>query len=204
LFVLTLSVAFLATSSAKADITYTIQPYPADQGGHAVSGSITTDGHIGTLTSADIKSWSVTIDTTSFSNTTPNAEIDLAGSNLNATGTTITLSAGTGSTDPGDLATLWLWAVPDGTSATLDRLIYERNSNDPSFYEGITQGNFQWSSANAAMGGTDPWVIASTATAVATAVPEPSTAIVAVFGAVAFLAYGWSRHRREQRRTAAA
>jgi hypothetical protein len=29
-----------------------------------------------------------------------------------------------------------------------------------------------------------------------TVVPEPSTAIVAVFGAVAFIAYGWSRHRR--------
>ena len=37
-----------------------------------------------------------------------------------------------------------------------------------------------------------------------TAVPEPSTAIVAAFGAVAFLAYGWSRHRRAQRRQAAA
>jgi hypothetical protein len=36
------------------------------------------------------------------------------------------------------------------------------------------------------------------------AVPEPSTAIVAAFGAVAFMAYGWSRHRREQRRQAAA
>jgi hypothetical protein len=35
------------------------------------------------------------------------------------------------------------------------------------------------------------------------AVPEPSTAIVACFGAVAFMAYGWSRHRREQRRQAA-
>jgi hypothetical protein len=36
------------------------------------------------------------------------------------------------------------------------------------------------------------------------AVPEPSTAIMAAFGAVAFLAYGWSRHRRAQRRQAAA
>jgi hypothetical protein len=34
--------------------------------------------------------------------------------------------------------------------------------------------------------------------------PEPSTAIVAAFGAVAFSAYGWSRHRRAQRRQAAA
>jgi hypothetical protein len=38
----------------------------------------------------------------------------------------------------------------------------------------------------------------------AAAVPEPSTAVVSMFGAVAFIAYGWSRHRREQRRQAAA
>jgi hypothetical protein len=38
----------------------------------------------------------------------------------------------------------------------------------------------------------------------AAAVPEPSTAVVAVFGAVAFLSYGWSRRRRAQRRLAAA
>jgi hypothetical protein len=37
----------------------------------------------------------------------------------------------------------------------------------------------------------------------AIAVPEPSTAIVAAFGAVAFIAYGSSRHRRDQRQPAA-
>ena len=37
----------------------------------------------------------------------------------------------------------------------------------------------------------------------ATAVPEPSSAILAVFDAVALVAYGWSRHRRHQRRHAA-
>jgi hypothetical protein len=35
-------------------------------------------------------------------------------------------------------------------------------------------------------------------------VPEPSTAIVAVFGAIAFVTYGWSRHRRHQRRQVSA
>jgi hypothetical protein len=35
-------------------------------------------------------------------------------------------------------------------------------------------------------------------------VPEPSTLGVAALGAIAFLAYGWSRHRRQQRRLAAA
>jgi hypothetical protein len=36
------------------------------------------------------------------------------------------------------------------------------------------------------------------------AVPEPSTAILAAFGSVTFITYGWSRHRRAQRRQAAA
>jgi PEP-CTERM motif len=37
-----------------------------------------------------------------------------------------------------------------------------------------------------------------------TAVPEPSTAVVAVFGATALIGYGWSRHRQAQRRQAVA
>jgi hypothetical protein len=36
-------------------------------------------------------------------------------------------------------------------------------------------------------------------------IPEPSSAVLASIGAVvALLAYGWSRHRREQRRQASA
>jgi hypothetical protein len=34
-------------------------------------------------------------------------------------------------------------------------------------------------------------------------VPEPSSAILGVIGAVSAIACGWSRHRREQRRQAA-
>jgi hypothetical protein len=37
----------------------------------------------------------------------------------------------------------------------------------------------------------------------APAVPEPSTALLAAFGAVAFLSYRWSRHRLERRQAAA-
>jgi hypothetical protein len=45
-----------------------------------------------------------------------------------------------------------------------------------------------------------------TSTPVATLAPspEPSTAALAVVGAIAFLAYGWSRQRRAQRQQAAA
>jgi hypothetical protein len=189
-------VAVLATSSAKADITYNLQSYPADQNGHTLSGSITTDGVIGTLSTSDIKSWTVTIDTTTFSSTSTLAITTLQGSNLTATATEITLSAGTGTTAPGDEAFLLLHANPDGSPATADDLRYNRTELTIPDYDGATNNTTDWSTSSPAMGGTDPWVIA---TAASTVVPEPSTAIVAVFGAVAFLAYGWSRYRRGQR-----
>jgi hypothetical protein len=48
-----------------------------------------------------------------------------------------------------------------------------------------------------------PQMFELTATSVS-AVPEPSTASMAAFGAVAFTAYGWYRRRRDQLRQAAA
>ncbi len=40
---------FLATPQLRADITYNLVDYPLDQGGHHLSGTITTDGTIGDL-----------------------------------------------------------------------------------------------------------------------------------------------------------
>jgi hypothetical protein len=65
---------------------------------------------------------------------------------------------------------------------------------------GLTPGTYTWTWGHGAHADSLTLQI-GTASAV---VPEPSTAIVAVFGAVAFVAYGWSRHRRAQRRQAAA
>jgi hypothetical protein len=61
---------------------------------------------------------------------------------------------------------------------------------------GITPGTYQWT-----WGSGDT---AQTITLQIGSAPEPSSAVVAVVGSVAFIAYGWSRHRREQRRQAAA
>jgi hypothetical protein len=65
---------------------------------------------------------------------------------------------------------------------------------------GLTPGKYTWT------WGTGPSADALTVQIGPTAavVPEPSTAIGAAFGAVAFIAYGWSRQRRAQRRQAAA
>ena len=47
--------------SQAGQITYLIQNYAADQNGSTLSGSVTTDGNLGTLTSADIVAWTWTV-----------------------------------------------------------------------------------------------------------------------------------------------
>ena len=50
--------ALLLTGTGRADtITYLIQNYPADQGGHTLSGTIVTDGKTGALAASNILSW---------------------------------------------------------------------------------------------------------------------------------------------------
>jgi PEP-CTERM motif len=63
---------------------------------------------------------------------------------------------------------------------------------------GLTPGTYTWT------WGTGADADSMTVDIGTAAVPEPSTAIVALFGSVAFIGYGWSRHRRAQRRQAAA
>jgi hypothetical protein len=197
--------ATLAPRPCRADITYTIQNYPSDQTDvtnptihHTISGNIRTDGHSGTLGSGDIISWTITIDSTTFTSADTGAHTDVLGTGLSATATTITLSAPS-STDPFPSFTLATETTPGLT--IIDGIRWNRNTGQNPFYDGILSSTRLWSTANPSMGMTDPWVIA---TAGATAVPEPSTAIAAAFGAVAFLAYGWSRYRRDHRRQAAA
>jgi hypothetical protein len=50
-----------AVGPAKADIIYNLMDYPALQNGYDISGTITTDGTLGNLTSGNIVSWQFTI-----------------------------------------------------------------------------------------------------------------------------------------------
>jgi hypothetical protein len=193
--VLTLSLLIggaIAPRSAKADLTYSLANYPADQGNHTVSGSITTDGNIGSLTSPDIISWTITIDTTTFtSHDAGFVETFAAGINASATTLTIPLVLN----DDRQLV----------LSSPIGDVAWDRDATDPrlpplSTYLGDLNGTNIWDIASPSMGGTEPWVIASITP---TGVPEPSTALVAVFGAVAFLARCWSRRREQQRQRAA-
>ena len=191
-----LSGAALAPRAMSGEITYAIQNYPADQDGHTLSGDIVTDGTFGAITSSDIISWTVTIDSVqTFSSTEPQSNTILIGEVI-ATSTSITMAPATSTHRFNDLDL----DINLNQNTVEYQLGYHRNLNfnntQYSNYDAFTPSGTQWSILGISqLGGTDPWLIA--------AVPEPSTAVLAVSGAVMLLATGWVRRRREQRRQVA-
>ena len=181
----------LAPGKARADITYTIVDYPADENGYTVSGTITTDGSTGTETSGGfIESWSVSITkngtTIADFASTQSGFVSVSG-DLVVTSTSIDLAP----------------APPSGLGGGYLQLTGQNNYSidwsDDGFVTGhplysagsISPPTYYWNSSGAAA----PTEIA-TATAV---VPEPSTAAVAVLGAASGLAYGLVRKRGARR-----
>jgi hypothetical protein len=166
------------TEVGAASITYNVLNYPNLQNGYTVTGTITTDGTIGqVLPGIDITSWDINIlmgATTIATLTPPNS------TNFSTTfdATPTTLSVGT----------------PN------DQVLFQSNSfaliwlSTPGFatYEALINDIPIWAAGLPSLASP----IATTAT-----VPEPPSAVLASIGAVvAFLAYGWSRHRRAQHR----
>jgi PEP-CTERM motif len=173
--------AALTPHAAKAgSITYAIQNYPADQNGHTVSGSITTDGKTGLLDTTDITSWVVTIDTTTFRSTDPNSSTAAIG--VFATPTEIKI--------PGFGGGLLLETDLQFGSDTISWVRVPLDA-DLSNYAGRLQTDNLWNTFNPALGGTNPWILAS--------VPEPSSVVLAGIGAVASIASVLVRRCRAQR-----
>ena len=91
----------LASSAWAGDITYNIVNYPdnqADQNGgiDGVSGTITTDGNLGTLTQSDILSynWTIGYSTGTYTNSFPAGGGGLSASGLLATSSQLLLPQG--------------------------------------------------------------------------------------------------------------
>jgi len=178
----------------KADITYDIQNYPAYQvdytngsSEHTLSGTIMTNGTIGTLSSTDILSWTVTFDgTETIKSTDPGAIASVSGPVYSSIGN---ITVGTGASldfsesFPGGGG--GLLGYSNGYSSGFDYIA--RFSLTSS--EGIL-----WLTPTTNLGG-NPWVVAAVQT---TIVPEPSTLTIAGVASVCGIAYGLARKRKAQ------
>jgi hypothetical protein len=83
-----------ATNCMGGSIVYNIVNYADLQNGYTLSGAITTDGAIGTLTSADVTAWSFSVTgPTSYQASSQTAGVDLPNvTNLTSTATELTLA----------------------------------------------------------------------------------------------------------------
>ena len=175
-----LSGAALAPRAAKADITYTW----VDDLGQGFTGSMAVLGTAqaaGQIKLTDVTSFAFTtpIDTTVPNELFPqDFPLSISTTTAAPTGTTTMIESSTHTSDRLSVAFDTNWNILSGEKIVAINAF------------GITEDS-----------DLGHWSITAHTT---TSVPEPSTAVVAVIGAVAFIAYGWSRHRREQRRQAAA
>ena len=181
-----LAILLVPHLSQAGQITYSIQNYAADQNGSTLSGSVTTDGNLGTLTSADIVAWTWTV--------TPPAgpPLTLSGvtstvSLLMATDQQLLLPIGENNAIPSE----FFLVGPVGSSTA--QLEYFRPSvgQGDSIYS-AANGNLAsayWITDNPEMGGTDPWVVGVAASSVA----EPSGVVLVGLGITGFIVAGARR-----------
>jgi hypothetical protein len=176
-FVFAAAAVFILVAGARTtlagQITYSLQNYAADQNGSTLSGSVTTDGNLGTLTSADIVAWTWTV------SPPVGAPFTLSGSgsnivvqNLIATDQQLLLP---------ELQTANAEFALLGQNADLEYRRDFLHDGVPDRYVGSPGIVNFWFTTNPGMGGTDPWVIG----VAASSVPEPSSLVLSGVAGVA-------------------
>jgi PEP-CTERM motif len=181
---------FVPHITEAGQITYAIQNYPADQNGYTLSGSITTDGNLGTLSTSDIVAWTWTISGPGGPPLTGSGAPGEAFADfLIATSQQLVLPQYQ-STDA------YLSLVEESGSQEGNRVNWERSSiasgQAPEYFASLTSPPTDlWDTLNPGMGGTDPWVIA-----VAAAVPEPSSVVLLGLGIAGLLTRAGRRFNR--------
>jgi hypothetical protein len=178
-----LALVLLASIAHAGNITYNLVNYPADQDGFSLSGQITTDGMVGTLSGTDVQSWSVTLRKadTSFAYDNHSGYLrEFTG--VSATNDQLLLL-------PGLSNRLHLvgTAIPNLTSVVAYNNYNAPASGHPSLYTGtaVPFKSDGWATMNPKMNGSEPWIIAQ-------AVPEPSTLFL-----LATLPVFWFCRRRD-------
>jgi hypothetical protein len=171
----------IAPPVASAGSTYSIVNYPSLYDPVTLTGSITTDGKIGTLSSADITNWNIT---------------------ESRSGTTATLTPSDSTNASGTFE-----ATPFSLKVANSNDLIQFNSTinaDSISWAGPTANIFSFviqfpnGATSTVAGGWDP-------ASVVASVPEPSSVVLAALGTVVvIIGHGWSRHRQARRRQASA
>jgi hypothetical protein len=180
--------ALLVAQSARGgEITYDLINIPADQQGWNLSGTITTDGKLGALTSSDIRSWTVTItDANKSHGFNSSGKWALAEAyNLSATSTALLLS-----TTPPGYSELVLGASLGGNTPA-DYVIWYPSSFSQDGQPQYDSPNYWTIHEPSDYSCDQPWTIAT----VPHAVPEPSS-FVLICGAMTLVgSYSKFRNR---------
>jgi hypothetical protein len=181
----------LGVSAKSANLTYNIVAYPTITSPYSVSGTITTNGATGTqLPATDIIGWDITVaqDSNQIFDITPTTSGILENSTFDATTTTITVGTFT-NTNLGDNITFYLithpynyleWSGPTQSDGDVYYGMFFEETHFPVYYS-YWYGHFTSIQ--------DP-------VAIEVSVPEPSTGVLAGFGAVSALAYAQKRKRQ--------
>ncbi len=190
---LTLPPAVLAGST-----TYHIQNYPDLQNGWTLSGTITTDGTIGTIQPVDILSWTWTITqgTNSITNTGSENSGHIEMTNeITATKTQLTL-------EQNQFSSIFLIGVHSPYQDSISWFGNEQ-STDYQYTASIEQAQqtfplLPWNDVGLTGAALGDGLIATVSAA---AVPEPASLFLVGFGAVCGSVYVMG-HKRRERRTA--
>jgi hypothetical protein len=173
----------IAPRAARADRVYDIVNYPSLQSGDTVSGTITTDGVTGTdlpvtnfFGPSHIIDWNVTLsDSNGPIVSFTRSDSDFSGTTFSATPTELIIN-------PADYDSL-SFQILLGINPNFVSFGWYGEGSFVDYSYGTFFGPY-W-----ATGVSGPFIVA-------TAVPEPSTGLLAGIGAVALVVSGWSRHRR--------
>jgi PEP-CTERM motif len=165
------------------NITYDLVSYPTVQGGYNLTGTVTTDGTLGNLSSANIVSWSWQAGSVwSASSANPRASVYIDGTVI-ATPTSIYLP----SPFTGGASFVGFELYDYRGDFQEDRWNYGPSGNYVNVYSEMTwtppgqSSDTKWfyeTSLGGPVASTDPWVIA-------TAVPEPATLLLLTLGGLA-------------------
>jgi hypothetical protein len=183
---LSLLLTFCHAAGLKgASITYNIQSYAAFQNGYSLTGTITTDGKVGSLAATDFQSWSITVtggpNAFSASGTGIGVNGILNGLIMaNANGTIIMADPG-----PAGLNELVL------SDAAFKQVAWQEGGNGMSLSNLYSSQGLSgvWVSfpSDTALGGS-PWIIAQ-------AVPEPSSLVLVSLSVVSLGLFACARRR---------